>query len=321
MNIETYQMKIPGVIEVKFLNYGGIVQEIIVPDKNKQMTNVVLGYTNPKDYLKDDSYLGALIGRYANRISFGHFKLEGKDYSLTKNHGPHTLHGGNVGFNKVIWNVRELIPQESYLLSYVSKDGEEGFPGNLEIEVTYTITKGREFIINYKATTDKATYLNLTNHTYFNLSGNMSSSILSHKVWINADYYTEVDKDLIPTGKFLRVEGRFDFRKLKEINEEYDHNFVLNEAPIRDPKARVIDPTSGRMLEVFTTRPGLQFYTGNFLKQKNTGLCLETQHYPDSPNHPDFPTTLLRPGEMFQEETILAFHDEAPLNSDSSINN
>lgn len=325
MKIETFKLSIPNELELTFLNYGGIIQRLRVPDKNGKMDDVVLGFDEPEDYTKDHPYFGALIGRYANRIAKGRFQLEGKHYELAINNGPNSLHGGLIGFDRVLWEVKENPDHFSYTLFHRSPHGHEGYPGNLDVEVTYTISKSRELIIDYKVTTDHATPVNLTNHAYFNLSGISEKNILEHELWINADKFTEVDSDLTPTGKLIDVTGPMDFREHKTIGRDidkvpggYDHNYVLSNIPLRDPKARLVDPQSGRMLEIFTTQPGIQFYSGNFLDgsligknriryQKHQGLCLETQHFPDSPNHKHFPTTVLRPGEEFISKTIYKF--------------
>lgn len=325
MKIQSYTLSIPGEIEVTFLNYGGIIQKILVPDKNNHMEDVVLGFDNPEDYKKDHPYFGALIGRYANRIAEGKFTLDGRTFTLQKNNGKNSLHGGLIGLDRVFWNVEKNPDNLSYTLTHKSPDGHEGYPGNLEIEVTYRISNGRELIIDYRATTDKPTPVNLTNHTYFNLGGKNAENILDHELWINADHYTVVSDDLIPTGDIFSIIGAKDFREHKAIGKDvgnlnggYDHNYVLNEAPIFDPKARLFHPGSGRTMEVFTTEPGIQFYSGNQLDGKLVGkngvkygkyqgLCLETQHFPDSPNHSHFPDTILRPGEVYNSKTIYRF--------------
>lgn len=325
MKIQTYTLSIPDEIEITFLNYGGIIQTLKVPDKNGKMEDVVLGFDNPEDYLKDHPYFGALIGRYANRIKNGSFTIGKNTYSLPKNEGANTLHGGVKGFDKVFWDVHKNLDGHSCTLRYESPDMEEGFPGKLQVEVTYTINRGREFVIDYKIRSNKATPVNLTSHAYFNLGGPSSSSILDHELWINSDSITEVNENLIPTGEIVPVKYPFDFRQHKRIGLDlekvpggYDHNFVLNEVPIYDPKARLRDPVSGRMMEILTTEPGLQFYSGNFLSgtltgkngmkyQKHSGLCLETQHFPDSPNHPHFPSTLVGPLAPYFSKTIYKF--------------
>lgn len=323
--INTYTLKIPGRIELTFLNYGGIIQSISVPDKNGKMDDVVLGFDDPEDYKQTHPYFGAIVGRYANRIAGAKFNLGGKLYHLSKNNGDNSLHGGLIGLDRVYWNVEQNADGNSFTLYHESPDGHEGYPGKLRIEVTYTITNGRELIIDYRATTDKPTHINLTNHSYFNLGGINSESILDHELWINADHFTAVNDDLIPTGEIFTVKGTKDFREHKKIGADifsipggYDHNYILNEAPIFDPKARLFHPATKRTMEVLTTEPGLQFYSGNFLDgslkgkngvfyQKHQGLCLETQHFPDSPNHPNFPSTLLKPDEVFTSKTIYKF--------------
>ena len=324
MNIKSYVLSIPGEIEVTFLNYGGIIQKILVPDKTGKMDDVVLGFDRPQDYLNGHPYFGSIIGRFANRIANAEFELEGKKYKLNANDRAHSLHGGKMGFDKVFWEIERDPDGHSCTLRYRSPDGEEGYPGNLEVEVTYTITKGREFVISYNARTDKTTFVNLTNHTYFNLSGS-DETILGHELWINADHFTAIDKELIPSGEIFTLKGAKDFREHKLIGKDiddlpggYDFNYVLNDAPLRDPKARLLHHQSGRMLEILTTEPALQFYSGNSLNgstrgknglhyKKYQGLCLETQHYPDSPHHPRFPSTLLRPGEEYSSRTIYKF--------------
>lgn len=324
MKIETFELKIPGRIELTFMNFGGIIQKLIVPDGHGRMGDVLIGFDHPESYMSEHPYFGALIGRYANRINEGKFKLNNKTYNLAINNGPNSLHGGNRGFDKVFWDVKKL-DDTAYLLSYTSPDEEEGYPGELKTEVTYRINQGQELIISYEATTTKPTPINLTQHMYFNLSGSFQKNILDHELWINAETYTEVNKDLIPKGIYMSVEGAMDFRRQKKIGRDldkvsggYDHNYCLNDVPLRDPKARLVHEMSGRMMEVFTTEPGLQFYSGNFLDgsikgkqdiplQKHAGLCLETQHYPDSPNHSHFPTTILNPGDKFLSETVYKF--------------
>lgn len=325
MKIQTYTLSIPDEIEITFLNYGGIIQKLKVPDRKGKMEDVVLGFDNPEDYLKDHPYFGALIGRYANRIKNGSFTIGKNTYSLPKNEGANTLHGGVKGFDKVFWDVQKNLDGQSCTLRYESPDMEEGFPGKLRAEVTYTINRGREFVIDYKVSSNKATPVNLTSHAYFNLGGPSSSSILDHELWINSDCITEVNEELIPTGEIVPVKYPFDFRQHKRIGLDlekvpggYDHNFVLNDVPIYDPKARLMDPVSGRMMEILTTEPGLQFYSGNFLSgaltgkngmkyQKHSGLCLETQHFPDSPNQPHFPSTLVGPLAPYFSKTIYKF--------------
>ena len=321
-------------VEVHAMNYGGIILSIKVPDRKGQLADVVLGHENMEGYIPNPPYFGAIVGRYANRIANGTFTLDGKAYTLPKNDGPNTLHGGSTRtFDKVVWDAEPLKGKTGVAFSYLSKDGEEGFPGNLKVKVTYTLTNTNELILDYEATTDKATPINVSQHSYFNLAGEGTGDILNHEIMINADRFTPVDKNLIPTGELRSVKGTpFDFTSPTKIGahiEEnyeqltlghgYDHNFVLNRKGAGLVlAARVTEPTSGRVLEVSTTQPGVQFYTGNFLDGTITGkeghvykhrygLCLETQHFPDSPNHPDFPNTILKPGETFKEKTVFKF--------------
>ena len=322
--------------EVRITNYGGIVQSLKVPDKDGNLGDVILGCDSASEYTSKIPYFGALIGRYGNRIANGQFELDGKTYTLAKNdNGINHLHGGNVGFDKVTWNAKEINVKGApgLELTYLSKDGEEGYPGNLNVTVKYIWTNDNELKIEYKATTDKPTVVNLTNHMYFNLSG--KGNILGEELMINADKFTPVDKGLIPTGEMRSVEGTpFDFRKLKAIGKDidaknqqieygpgYDHNFVLNKKGKWNKltlAAEVYDPASGRDMEVYTTEPGLQFYSGNFLDgtitgkygqtyQKHAAFCLESQHYPDSPNKPDWPITTLRPKQVYRSTTVYKF--------------
>jgi len=315
-------------IVVKITNLGGIITEIHTPDRDGKFGNIVLGFNNLDQYLAGHPNFGALIGRYGNRIADAQFTLVEKPYQLAPNNGDNTLHGGLIGFDDVLW-VPEVIScdeRAALKLSYVSPDGEEGFPGTLSVEVTYELLMDKLFI-TYEAETDKATPVNLTNHSYFNLAG--EGTILDHVLYINASKYTPVDEELIPTGELANVEGTpFDFRKPRVIGEKiaevggnpggYDHNYVLDgSSEEKVLAAKLMDPKSGRSLEVITTEPGVQFYTGNFLDGslvsgdltyvKNAGLCLETQHFPDSPNQPDFPSTILRPGERYVTQTIFKF--------------
>lgn len=315
--------------------YGGAIVSLNVPDRAGAMGDIVLGFDKFEDYLgKSNPYFGAIIGRYANRIAGGKFTLDGTDYTLAKNNGENSLHGGIRGFDKRLW-----IPKEgsnrALELSYVSRDGEEGYPGNLSVTVTYTLTDNNELQIDYSATTDKNTVLNLTNHSYFNLTGQGEGDVLSHEVTIYANRFTPVDKNLIPTGQLLSVaDTPFDFRMPHEIGERidsaneqlsfgkgYDHNFVLNSGGAAlDIVARVTEPKSGRIMDVLTTEPGLQFYTANRLNVTGKGgkmygprsaFCMETQHFPDSPNQKDFPSVVLKPGVRFQSSTIYRFSAES----------
>lgn len=320
-----YTLKNNGGTEIKISNYGGTITRFITKDKTGKVTGIVVGLDSLSDYLKNPPYFGALIGRYANRIGNASFTLDGKKYNLFANDGKNTLHGGKKGFDKVIWTPsiqNDSIPQLT--LNYLSRDGEEGFPGNLSVTVTYTLNDSNELKIEYKAQTDKPTPINLTNHAYFNLSGNLENSILNHSLQINADNYTPVDSTLIPTGVIAPVKGTpYDFTQKKKIDQDfdkvkggYDFNWVLNgeEGTLRKV-AELSDSISGRTLEVYTTQPGLQFYTGNFLDGTfinydgkpitlHSALCLETQHFPNSPNQPNFPSTILQPGKEFHSETI-----------------
>jgi len=311
--------------EVKISNYGGTVTSFITPDKNDKKSEIIIGFDSLNQYLQKPPYFGALIGRYGNRIANAKFTLDGTTYHLAANDGKNTLHGGLKGFDKVVWDA--TIPNDSVpslTLKYLSKDGEEGFPGNLDVTVQYTLTDQNELKIEYNAETDKATPVNLTNHTYFNLSGDVNNTILDESLMIDADRYTPVDSSLIPTGKITPVKGTpYDFTSPKKIGKDinevkggYDFNWVLNRKDSSLQKVAVLsDPISGRTLEVYTTQPGLQFYTGNFLDGKfvnrdgkpikqHTALCLETQHFPDSPNEPGFPSTILRPGEKYHSLTV-----------------
>jgi aldose 1-epimerase len=311
--------------EVKISNYGGTVTSFITPDKNDKKSEIIVGFDSLNQYLQKPPYFGALIGRYGNRIGNAKFTLDGTTYHLAANDGKNTLHGGLKGFDKVVWDA--TVPSDSVpslTLKYLSKDGEEGFPGNLNVTVNYTLTNDNELKIEYNAETDKATPVNLTNHTYFNLSGDVNNTILDETLMIDADRYTPVDSTLIPTGKIVAVKGTpYDFTSPKKIGQDinqvkggYDFNWVLNRKDSSLQKVAVLsDPISGRTLEVYTTQPGLQFYTGNFLDGKfinrdgkpikqHAALCLETQHFPDSPNEPDFPSTILRPGEKYHSVTV-----------------
>ncbi len=320
-------------LEAKITNYGGIVVSLKTPDRKGAMADIVLGSDTLDDYVNSPSpYFGALIGRYGNRIGHARFTLDGVEYKLAANNGANSLHGGKRGFNKVVWTPREL-PDAGLELTYLSKDGEEGYPGNLKVTVVYHLTNANELKIDYAATTDKDTVVNLTNHSYFNLKGAGNGDILDHLVMLNADRFTPVDAGLIPTGELRPVAGTpFDFRKATAVgarieqNDEqlklgkgYDHNWVLNAGRTgANLSARVGEPASGRVMEVITDQPGVQFYTGNFLdgsvKAKGgktyghrSGLCLETQHFPDSPNKPNFPSTVLKPGQQFHSTTVYRF--------------
>jgi len=302
----------------KIITYGAIVAELRVPDRNGVLTNVVLGAPDLESYVKGFAGAAAVMGRYANRIAKARFTLDGVEYKLAANNGKNHLHGGLKNFGKVVWNARALntyTAEPSVTLTYVSKDGEEGYPGNLTVKVTYILTENNELRIDYEATTDKATPVNLTNHAYFNLAG--SGSALDHELWLAADKYTVFNDELIPTGEIAPVKGTpLDFTtptgigaridQLKPKPGGYDHNFVLeNDGRKTVLFARLTDPKSGRVMEVRTTEPAVQLYSANHLK--HAAVCLETQHYPDSPNQPKFPSTILRPGETFKSTTIFAF--------------
>ena len=338
--VDLYVLTNKSGAEVSITNYGGAVVSIKVPDRNGKLADVVLGYDNVDGYVNDKSHFGGIIGRYGNRIAHAQFLLDGKTYTLAKNNGENSLHGGVKGFDKALWAARILHGKDgqSLELSYVSKDGEEGFPGNLNVSVIYALKDDNALSIAYLATTDKKTVLNLTNHSYFNLAGQGSGDILGHLLMIQADKFTPVDAALIPTGELRGVAGTpFDFRKPTaigaRINQDdeqlklgggYDHNFVLRPVPESLEflgAARVVEHTSGRVLEVFTTEPGVQFYTGNFLDGKTPGkggvpyprrnaFCLETQHFPDSPNQPKFPSTVLNPGVRYHSVTTYKFSVE-----------
>jgi len=315
-------------MQASILNYGGTITKLMVPDRNGKMGDVVLGFETFGGYMqKKDPYIGALVGRYANRIANAKFTMDGKTYKLAPNNFGNSLHGGNVGFDKVIWNT-EKIGDSSLKLTYQSKDGEEGYPGNLNVQVIYTLGADNSLKIDYTATTDQATPVNLTNHSYFNLSAGKDSTVLDHVLKLDADKYTPVNDQLIPTGQIANVKGTpLDFTTPKAIGKDigsvkggFDHNWILNKRGTElQEAATVYDPGSGRYMEVLTTQPGIQFYSGNFLNGDlqltkegqiyipHSGLCLETQHYPDSPNEPSFPNTILRPGETYRQTTVYKF--------------
>nr|WP_288837700.1 aldose epimerase family protein [uncultured Flavobacterium sp.] len=333
--IDSYKLKNQKGMEVDIMTYGGIITSLKVPNKAGVSEEVVIGFNNFEQYTKDNPYFGALIGRYGNRIAKGKFTLDGKEYQLATNNGKNALHGGPEGFHRRIWTVEEAKGGNAAVLKlkYISKDMEEGYPGNLTVFVTYTLNNDNSLDVLYEATTDKKTVVNLTQHSYFNLSGDFTKTILNNEITIDADKLVPVDADLIPTGKLDDVTNTpFDFRKPKAIGKDievandqlkkglgYDHCWVLNN---QDKgfrfAASAYDPTSGRLLEVYTDQPGIQLYTGNFLDgtlptrdgktyAHRTGLCLETQHYPDSPNQKDFPTTVLNPGENYKTKTSFKF--------------
>lgn len=316
-------------------NYGAILVSLDVPDRNGEFEDVVLGFPALDGYLKENPFFGAVVGRYGNRIGNAKFTLNGVEYQLAANNGPNSLHGGVKGFDKRIWDA-EPVEQDDAVgvkLTYMSADGEEGYPGNLSVTMTYLLTNDNEFAIDYSATTDKATPVNLTHHSYFNLAGQGNGDILGHELTLLADRFTPVDDGLIPTGELAPVESTpMDFRQPEKIGARinadyeqlkfgggYDHNWALNNSDgAMALAARVYEPTSGRVMEVMTTEPGIQFYSGNFLDGSLTGkdgkvykhrygLCLETQHFPDSPNKPDFPSTILEPGETYHTKTAYKF--------------
>lgn len=325
--VSLYTLTNANNVEVEITNFGGIVTAIRTPDSQGNLDNVVLGFDSLDKYLEGTPYFGAIIGRYGNRIADAQFSLNDSTYQLAANDGDNHLHGGNQGYDKVLWD-GETTEDGSLQLTYTSEDGEEGYPGNLDITVTYTLTDENELQIDYEATTDKATPINLTNHSYFNLSGHPDSTILDHELTIDANQYTPVNDELIPTGELAAVEGTpFDFTefhaigaRIDQVEGGYDHNWALNQ-PTADSMfhaATLYSPTSGREMQVFTTEPGLQFYSGNFLDGSLQGpdgtpyvqhaaLCLETQHFPNSPNEPDFPSTILEPGETYETTTIYQF--------------
>ncbi len=336
-SIKLYTLKNESGMTVRVTNYGAIVTSIIVPDRNGKQADVALGYDRVEDYINavDKPYFGAIVGRYGNRIAKGEFTLDGETYSLLKNNGENHLHGGAIGFDKVVWTVDEYVEGQALTLSYLAKDKEEGYPGNLQLKITYTLADDNSLVVDYHATTDKATPVNVTQHTYFNLKGEGQGTILDHQLMLNAKKFTPVDESLIPTGEMPTVAGTpFDFTTPKAIgrdigqqNEQlvfglgYDHNWILD----TDGKegelslaAQVHEPSSGRVMEIYTTEPGIQFYCGNFLDGRlkgksgkpyvhRGGFCLETQHFPDSPNQPNFPSTILKPGETYESKTVFKF--------------
>ena len=333
-NVNLYTLRNSKGVEAKITNYGGILVSLKVPDRNGKFDDVVLGFNDLESYLtKNDPYMGALIGRYGNRIAKGRFTLDGVEYKLAVNNGENHLHGGIKGFDKVVWTGREMktTAGPAVLLTYLSKDGEEGYPGNLSVRVVYTLTNNNELKIDYSATTDKDTVTNLTHHSYFNLAGEGNGDILNHLVTINANRFVPTDAGSIPTGELKNVAGTpFDFlnataigARINQDDEQlklgngYDHTWVIDGQGMR-LAATAYEPTSGRVIQVWTTEPGMQFYTGNFLNgtltgksgkiyARRTGFCFETQHYPDSPNQPSFPTTTLKKGQTYKSTTIYRF--------------
>ncbi|MXX98043.1 MAG: galactose mutarotase [Rhodothermaceae bacterium] len=335
--VERFRLQNTAGAEASIITYGATLVSLATPDRDGLIEDIVLGYDSLAGYLEANPYFGSIVGRYANRIAEGAFTLDGETYTLARNNGPNHLHGGVKGFDKANWEVEQIIEDTNQVgvsLNYVSTDGEEGYPGTLEVRVTYLLTEDNRLIVDYEATTDKATPVNLTQHAYFNLAG--EGSVADHHLTLAASHYTPVDSTLIPTGEIFSVEGTaFDFRGGKRIGEQiddddqqllygggYDHNFVLDRVSgDLILAATVLESESGRILEVHTTKPGMQFYTGNFLDGsitgkngvqygRRSGFCLETQYYPDSPNQPNFPSSILRPGEVYQTQTVFAFRVE-----------
>jgi aldose 1-epimerase len=333
--VDVFTLTSASGMEVRTIPYGAIIVSIKVPDRNRRFEDVVLGFDKLDDYVTRRTFFGAVVGRYGNRIANGRFTLDGKAYQLATNNGPNHLHGGVKGFDKLLWNAESFDRDGNSGVVYTltSPDGDEGYPGTLKVRITYTLTTASELSVEYDATTDQPTPINLTQHSFFNLAGEGGGDILGHRLTIEADRFTPVDKTLIPTGELAPVAGTpFDFRQATPIGARiaadheqlrngtgYDHNWVLNRTQAGlVPAAHLEDPASGRTLDVSTTEPGMQFYSGNFLdgtvtgksghvyKQRD-GLCLETQHFPDSPNHSNFPSPILRPGERYQSKTVFAF--------------
>lgn len=328
--ITLYALRNGNGMEVDIMNYGATVTAIRVPDRDGNIENVTLGYKTLAGYEKGTSFFGSIVGRYGNRIAKGRFTLDGKTYQLPTNNGPNSLHGGDVGFNQRVWSSEPVALPDAVgvKFTYVSPDGEQGYPGTMTTVVTYSINNKNELVIDYSITTDAPTVANVTNHAYFNLRGEGDGDILGHEMQIFADAYTPTDDTLIPTGEVASVDGTpMDFRKATPVGERidqkfpalvagggYDHNYVANGSGMRKI-VKVYEPDSGRVMEVYTDEPAVQFYSGNFLDDEpgihvypyRSGFCLETQHYPDSPNHPNFPNTVLRPGETYESETIYKF--------------
>ncbi len=334
--VHLFTLRNTSQIEIKITNYGGIVTSVKIPDRDNHLDDVVLGFSTLQDYVNNNPYFGAIIGRYGNRIGGAKFTLDKHEYQLSENDGQNCLHGGKKGFDKVLWNAETFTKKESQSLrlSYLSRDEEEGFPGNLNVTVTYTLTNDNTFRIDYAAATDKPTVVNMTNHSYWNLAGEGSGEILEHELMLNADSFTPVGPGMIPTGEIRPVKGTvMDFTKSAPVGRNigsdyeqirmargYDHNYVLNKEDENELTlaAAVYEPKSGRYMEVFTTEPGVQFYSGNFLHHSIIGkssrpygarnaFCLETQHFPDSPNRPEFPSVVLRPGETYKTSTVHRF--------------
>ncbi len=327
-----YTLRNSNGLVTQITNFGAHIVSLFVPDKDGDFADVVLGLDNIEDYVSGNGpYMGAICGRSANRIANGTFELEGEVYQLAVNNGPNHLHGGMTGFNKVVWDA-EKVSSNQLILSYLSKDGEEHYPGNLKVQVVYTLTEKDELIVEYQATTDKTTLVNLASHSYFNLEGEGSGKILDHELTIHADFFTPIDDTSIPTGEILRVKGTpMDFTTQKAIGKDlfmeneqlkngagYDHNWVLkNRSGVLGLAATAYAPLSGRVMEVFTTQPGVQFYSSNWMENekgkhgkvynKHEGFCLETQHFPDAINHPYFPSSVLKPGQVYRHSCIHRF--------------
>lgn len=337
--VDIYTLHNERGLEAKVLSYGGIIQSLRTGDRDGKLADIVLGFDSLSQYVKESPYFGAIVGRYANRIAKGQFTLDGVTYHLPINNGPNSLHGGLVGFDKVVWHVQPFDHDDGVglVLTHVSPDGDQGYPGTLHVRVTYTLTDEDELRVQYHATADKPTVLNLSQHSYFNLTGNARRDVLGHVLTMYADSITPVDSTLIPTGEVMHVRDTpFDFRTPTAIgarindrsNDQirygngYDHNFVVDKADSGLAHvAHVLEPISGRMMDVYSDQPGVQFYTGNFLDGTLHGkggavygfrfaFCLETQHYPDSPNHPNFPSTVLRPGQEFNSTTLFVFRQD-----------
>lgn len=327
--VDLYTLTNRNGLKVSITNYGAILVSMEAPDRQGNLADLTLGYDNLEQYIKRGSFFGATVGRYANRIGGAKFVLDGVEYKLAANNGPNHIHGGKKGFDKVLWKLEDIKDQgnEAFVrLSYLSKDGEEGYPGNLVCTLTYTLTNDNELKISYQAETDKTTIVNLTNHSYWNLAGQGNGDVLGHELMLNADRYTVFGEGLIPTGEIASVNGTpLDFTKpttigarIKQVGSGYDHNYVLNSGGGKLALcARVNEPNSGRVMEVYTTEPGVQVYTANFMDvigkagkayKKHYGFCLETQHYPDSPNKPHFPPVVLKPGEKYTSLTVHKFY-------------
>ena len=331
-SISEYTLSNPSGVSTSILTWGGIVRTILVPDKNGKVADVVLGFDDLPPYEERHPYFGTITGRFANRIAHGRFTLDGTTYSLATNNGPNHLHGGLIGFDRVVWNAKTSTTptSASLMLSHVSPDGAEGYPGAVTVEVTYTLASDNSLTLSYTASTTKATPINLTNHSYFNLAGHSSGNVLKQTLTIAADRYVPVDETSIPVGPLQKVASTpFDFTttheigaRISEVGIGYDHNYVLSDTPRPlNFTARAVDPSSGRYLEILTTEPGVQLYTGNYLDgsltgksdavyKKHAGFCLETQHFPDSVNQPSYPSTILRPGETYSSTTVMKFGAE-----------